>query len=95
MAAGTSREAMKVGPEFKPDVLVVDWVLNEQFNGLDVAVALRRTDGLPKTILVSGYPSSEIESLMAKQHIKFLAKPFGPEDLLAMVRDADPNLSSP
>ncbi len=86
-SAGDIDSAMALAAEVHPDVLVVDWMLKAHSDGLDLAECLRRGGLDCRVIVISGYPSTDLESRLA--HLKvdgFLAKPFPPEDLLAMIQ---------
>lgn len=86
--AATAQEAIAPREDFVPDVLVVDWMLEGSDNGLDVAGVLRDRNPRMRTILITGYPSAELEARVRKiPATRFLAKPFAPADLVDMVRD--------
>jgi CheY-like chemotaxis protein len=87
--AASGQEATQRCERFAPDVLVVDWMLEGSDNGLDVAEALRTRHPKLQTILITGYPSLELEARVEQQPAtRFLAKPFAPIDLVTMVREA-------
>lgn len=86
--AATAQEAVAPRDDFVPDVLVVDWMLEGADTGLDVAAALLQRSPRMRTILITGYPSAELESRVKKlPATRFLAKPFAPAELVAMVRE--------
>jgi DNA-binding response OmpR family regulator len=81
--------ALKIGRRFLPDLLVVDWVLKSDLDGFDVAKALRQLRPNLTTILITAYPSPELEPKALGSRIgAVLYKPFAPEDLRAAVRRA-------
>lgn len=87
--ASNSAEALDQCDDFMPDVLVVDWMLAGAANGLDVAELVRIRNPKLRTILITGYPSAELEArVKALPATRFLAKPFSPADLVGMVRAA-------
>ena len=87
--ATTGVEALEVGGYFAPDVLIVDWMLNGTEDGLWVAEALRRKYPAIRTILITGYPSMDLEAEVERlPAMRFLAKPFTPADLISLVRHA-------
>jgi CheY-like chemotaxis protein len=87
--AATGAEAMQVVEHFLPDVLIVDWMLEAADNGLDVAKAIEARNPNLRTILITGYPSPSLEARIEQvPNVEFLAKPFAPSDLVAMVRAA-------
>jgi DNA-binding NtrC family response regulator len=87
--ATTGAEAMRVVDHFLPDVLIVDWALAASENGLDLAGAVESRNPRLRTILITGYPLPSLGALAERlPRIEFLAKPFTPAELVAMVRAA-------
>ena len=83
--ATNGREAVSVGCTFRPEVLVTDWLLNEQLNGLDVSEVLRLVHPDMRTILISGFGSSDLKRDVERYDVfEFLEKPFH----LAQVKDS-------
>ena len=88
-AAGNGVEAMELLKRFDPDVLVVDWMLNNHLHGLEVIQICHRLKPRIPVILISGYPSKELRTKAEKCGVsQFLAKPFQPEDLVVAIRQA-------
>jgi two-component system response regulator YesN len=55
-------------------------------DGLQVAAELRKRNPEVKTILITGYPSSDLEQQAAGQpQTTYIAKPFESQDILAAV----------
>jgi two-component system OmpR family response regulator len=88
--AATSRfDAYTLGVEFRPDVLVVDWLLAADVDGVKLAEVLRA--GLPQlqVILITGYPSETLKRDAAAADIRpVLAKPFELDELTAAIEEA-------
>jgi len=86
----TSRfEAYTVGVEFRPDVLVVDWMLTADVDGVELAQTLRA--GLPQlqVILITGYPSETLSRHAAGAEIwPVLSKPFELTELTTAIEQA-------
>ena len=62
-----------------PDVVIVDWMLKDSMDGLQVAAELRKRNPDLKTILITGYPSLELEQQAASQpRTTSVANPFEP-----------------
>ncbi len=79
-------EAYSMGVEFRPDVLIVDWMLGPSVDGIHVAQVLRA--GLPRlqVILITGRPSEALESKAAAAEIHtVLAKPFDLTELAGVL----------
>ncbi len=86
--ADTPQEAIAIGIESPPDVLVVDWMLNDEQNGLDVAEAIRATNPSLQTILITGYPSADLRRAAMERRLWFMKKPFSLEDIAVAVDKA-------
>ncbi len=71
--------------EAKPDVLLLDVFLGDR-NGLDLVRRIRRDPELKKIriIMVSGLDKTE--ECMAAGAVKFLLKPYMPNELFALLR---------
>jgi DNA-binding NtrC family response regulator len=76
VVAASAREAIEVGVELPPDVLVVDWMLNDERNGLEVADAIWAANSDVQTILITGYPSADLRRDTMERGIRFIKKPF-------------------
>ncbi|MBN1909256.1 MAG: response regulator [Pirellulales bacterium] len=84
--AASGAEALEVGGRFAADVLIVDWMLDGAEDGLRIARELRSQHPTLQTILITGYPSLDLESQVNQEPAtRFLAKPFAPADLIALV----------
>ncbi len=86
--AEKGEDAIEASQRSSPDVLITDWKLKDRLSGLDVARALRAGDPRLATIIITGY---SIEQLKAEasgmEDLRMLEKPFGADDLLALIRD--------
>jgi len=89
ITACTSEEAIDVGRDFRPDVLVADWMLRSDDDGLDVSRSLRDQFPELETVLITGYPSVELHADARKSNVfEVLEKPFELDDLLSVVQYA-------
>ena len=87
--AANGREAIETGGHFQPDVLIVDWMLKDRMNGLEVAESLRAVHPDLRIIVITGFPSPELESrIKAIPGAQCLSKPFRPAELLAATEQA-------
>jgi DNA-binding NtrC family response regulator len=86
--AENPRKAIAVGSESPPDVLVVDWMLNDELNGLDVAEAIRCVNPSVQTILITGHPSADLRRVAMEQRLWFMKKPFSLVDIAIAVDKA-------
>ena len=86
--ASNGSEAIDTASSFKPDVLVVDWMLDDEYNGLDVARVLAACIPDLQTVLISGYPSGDVGRAELEANIRFMKKPFTLEKLVKTVAQA-------
>jgi two-component system response regulator RegA len=72
-----------------PDVLIVDWMLRDSMDGLQVAAEMRKLIPGLRTVLITGYPSPDLEQQAAKHpQTTYLAKPFESDEIVAVVLEA-------
>jgi CheY-like chemotaxis protein len=88
-AAASREQADAIGPDFHPDVLVVDWNLGNHVNGIELTQVLRaKLPELP-AILITGYPSETLKQDAAAAKIwPVLAKPFEWSELKGAIEEA-------
>jgi DNA-binding response OmpR family regulator len=85
----SGEEAIALGLAQGPDVLVADWMLRHSVHGLHVAEALRVADPALHTVLVTGFPASDVTADPGRVGIsEILEKPFDVEALGGAVRRA-------
>lgn len=90
--AGT---AFEIADDFVPDILIVDWMLRDEMDGLQVAQNLRARSPSLKTIFITGYRISRLETEMREvPFAQFLSKPFSLDDFLEAVRVAASQIES-
>lgn len=86
----SGEEAIALGLAHPPDVLVADWMLRHSVHGLHVAEALRVADPALHTVLVTGFPASDVTVDPGRVGIsEILEKPFDVEALDRAVRHAE------
>jgi DNA-binding NtrC family response regulator len=79
----------------KPFDIVVSDVRMEDADGLEVLDAVQQSSTRTKTILITGYATVELaREALAKGAYDFLAKPFQPKDLRAMIEKAAKELET-
>ncbi len=94
MEAATGHDAIALGLRHRPEVLVADWMLRHSIHGLHVAESLRVALPSLHTILVTGFPSTDVQVDFDKVGIvEMLEKPFDLERLDDAVRAAAENTS--
>lgn len=87
--ARNGREAIDLGARFRPDVLVADWMLKNHIHGLHVAQTLRLVKPGLRTILITGYCSSDLRSDARKAGVfQVIEKPFSIAQLRTAVSAA-------
>ena len=90
--ARTHDQAYSIAPSFRPDVLVADWLLGNDVDGIEVAQVMRA--GLPHlgVILMTGHPCEAVETKAAAAEISpVLAKPIELAELARAIARAAPN----
>jgi len=79
--------SLEIAHRAVPDVLVIDWMLRDSLDGLQVAAQLRVKNPDLSTVLITGYPSSQLEERIKGQpRTTYLSKPFEADDILNAVR---------
>ena len=86
-SASSGSQAMQIAESFEPDVLIVDFHLDDGLDGVQVAEMFRESFPQIINIIISGYSVGEIESrvqYLPLTHV--LAKPVRLEQLLELIR---------
>jgi two-component system, response regulator, stage 0 sporulation protein F len=87
--AANGRDAIALGCRFRPDVLIVDWMLKNHIHGLHVTETLQAVLPDMHAILITGFPSDDLRASAGQAGIDdFIEKPFDLDQLRAAVRDA-------
>lgn len=87
--ADNGRNAIEIAERFCPDVLIVDWMLQNDLSGLEVSEFLRESNSRLTTIIITGYPAQELRGRAEKSGVfAFLEKPFELDDIRETVRRA-------
>jgi len=85
----TGRVAIDHGVRFRPHVLVTDWMLNNHIHGLRVSNVLRAVDPSLQTIVITGFPSTDLQRDARHSGVfRFLEKPFELDEMVEAVRTA-------
>jgi DNA-binding response OmpR family regulator len=81
--------AIELAREFTPDILIIDWMLKDSMDGLQIASELRKQNSELTTILITGYPSGDLEvKTRTEPRTTFVSKPFEAADVLSAVNIA-------
>ncbi len=87
--AANGREAVDIGARYRPDVLVIDWMLKDHIHGLHVVQTLRAVTPDLQSILITGFPSDDLRHESDQLNIAdFIEKPFKRERVLDAVQRA-------
>lgn len=73
---------------FEPEVLITDWKLQSEYDGLEVVAGCRAADKRIATILVSGYDVEGLSNFDDLKLTRILKKPFAMEVLFEAVEEA-------
>ena len=86
--ASSGAKALKLAALHRPHLALVDVGIDGGMDGIDLAVALRRNFALP-SIIVTGWLSSDLaERARPASPAGFLSKPYLPDDLEKVLREA-------
>ncbi len=87
--AVNGHNAIEIGERFCPDVLIVDWMLQNDLSGLDVSESLRESNPRLTTIIITGFPAQKLRLQAEESKVfAFLEKPFELDDIRETVRRA-------
>jgi two-component system nitrogen regulation response regulator NtrX len=87
--AATRAEGIAVGLALGPDVLIVDWMLDNGESGLLVADALRQRNPAIQAICITGFSAERVMAERGDSPIyRCIEKPFDLDDLADAVADA-------
>lgn len=87
--AQTGAEAIEIARDFEPDILLADWMLRCEMHGIEVGEALRAQRPDLRILLMTGFPTSDLEAEAERVGINgFLEKPFALDDLSKAIRTA-------
>ncbi|NLX12433.1 MAG: response regulator [Phycisphaerales bacterium] len=85
--AASGREAIDIGARYRPDVLIVDWMLRNHVHGLHVSETLRMIRPDMRTILITGFASDDLRAeAVNKGVLEFIEKPFEADRIRAAVQ---------
>ena len=88
-SASNRQEAALVARSFRPDLLIVDFLLKDEYYGLQVAEAMRELAPELRIIVITGYPSESLRrDALDARVFRVIEKPFHMVDLADAVRDA-------
>jgi len=87
--AASGRAGIRLGARFRPEVLIVDWMLKNHIHGLHVSEVLNMVVPDMQTILITGFPSQDLRDESQKSRMcAFLEKPFDLNQIETAVEDA-------
>jgi DNA-binding response OmpR family regulator len=84
--ATSGREAIAVAGRFRPDVLITDWMLRNHYHGVDVSRRLRVVNPELKTIVITGYPTGDVQAEAGEIRC-VLAKPFTMDEISGVLQN--------
>lgn len=83
------RVAIDFGVRFRPHVLVTDWMLRDHIHGLRVSNVLRAVDPGLQAIVITGFPSSDLQRDARHSGVfRFIEKPFELDEMVEAVNSA-------
>lgn len=85
----SGRIAIDYGVRFRPQVLITDWMLHDHIHGLRVSNVLRAVDPRMQAIVITGFPSSDLQRDARHSGVfRFIEKPFELDDMVTAVNQA-------
>jgi DNA-binding NarL/FixJ family response regulator len=87
--AETGAEAIAIGREFRPHVLLVDWMLRSEMQGIEVAAALQAAQPELRILLMTGFSTADVVGATTRVDVEgILEKPFALGDLARAIEGA-------
>lgn len=88
-------QAVQMGEEFLPDILISDWMLKDVYSGLDVARFFHERNPEVRIIFITGMASDALRESAEDLPIhEVLEKPVDIDDLLGVLRGKRPSSSA-
>jgi CheY-like chemotaxis protein len=89
VAVATALDAANQSTDFRPDVLVADWLIGDRSTGADLARVLRKRFPNLQIIFITGLGASMVRQQIEDLNVfRLLEKPFEPRQLVDAVRQA-------
>lgn len=87
--AYSGAQAIDMGLRLRPDILISDWMLRDNIDGLNVAEILELVNPQLRSILITGFASSDLRSNAKYQEVfEFLEKPFRSAEIREVLQRA-------
>jgi DNA-binding NtrC family response regulator len=87
--AYTGDQAIDLGYLFEPQILITDWDLKGEYDGLEVCEAIHHANNKIRMILMSGHSMDHLGDRFEQQYVfSMLEKPFCIEKLFDLVEQA-------
>ncbi len=87
--AYSGAQAVETGMHLRPALLITDWMLKENIDGLNVAEVLELVNPCMRVILMTGFASNDLRSNAKYQEVfQFIEKPFRSAEIRGLVEKA-------
>ena len=84
----TGEEAVEREKREKPDLVIMDVILNGRINGIEAAMQIRSRSDIP-IVFITGYDEGKlIERIKSLKSSAYLIKPFTPKELQSAITQA-------
>ena len=81
-----AHEGIRIGKQYYPDILIIDWMLSSDISCLDVIDAIEKLNPDTKIVVMSGYPKLEITAKLKEKEVAIVCeKPVEFNDLLILI----------
>ncbi len=89
VSCSSGKEAIEIAKKLIPDVLVTDWLLKDEIDGLALSREIRKIHSHLKTVLITGLPIEDLKRQAKDDPIfAFVPKPFDFTDLSQVIKKA-------
>ncbi len=87
--AENAQQAIDIGVHQRPDILISDWMLQDELHGLHVIDVLSSVYPAMKSIVITGFASADLKEKAKQQGVvAFLEKPFDIAEFKEVVKQA-------
>lgn len=83
--ASHGAEGITIAEQFNPHLMLVDWALAGEYNGVDVARRLLEKEPSLRIILITGHSATEVDPNDRHCFCGILEKPFGIAEVVDIV----------
>lgn len=88
-SARSARQAIDLAARLRPELMLIDWMLHDDCDGIRVIEALRAIEYLPRTVMMSGLAGDDLRAEACRLGVfEVVHKPLPSESLLQLLAQA-------